>query len=95
MKSNNIDDLIHQAVFGKTEEIRNATHQEIREIAKKCGIFSASILPLYHAVRNQKVLGFTVPAFNIRTLTYDTAATIFSLAQEKSVGAFIFEIARS
>lgn len=95
MKSNNIDDLIHRAVFGETEEIRGAAHREIRETAKKQGIFSASILPLYHAVGNQKVSGFTVPAFNIRTLTYDTAAIIFSLAQEKKVGAFIFEIARS
>ncbi len=39
--------------------------------------------------------GFTVPAINIRGLTYDVARAIFRTAKGKNVGAFIFEIARS
>jgi fructose/tagatose bisphosphate aldolase len=39
--------------------------------------------------------GFTVPAINIRGLTYDVARSIFRKALEMKVGAFIFEIARS
>jgi fructose/tagatose bisphosphate aldolase len=39
--------------------------------------------------------GFTVPAINIRGLTYDVARAIFRKAIEMNVGAFIFEIARS
>ncbi|MFN3396624.1 MAG: class II fructose-bisphosphate aldolase, partial [Thermodesulfovibrionales bacterium] len=38
---------------------------------------------------------FTVPAINIRGLTYDVARAIFRKAIEMDVGAFIFEIARS
>src|SRR3972149_2839339 len=39
--------------------------------------------------------GFTVPAINIRGLTYDTARAIFRSAIRKKSGAFIFEIAKS
>src|SRR5213078_543921 len=38
---------------------------------------------------------FTVPAFNIRALTYDSARALFRAAKRHDVGAFIFEIARS
>ena len=36
-----------------------------------------------------------MPAINIRGLTYDSARAVFRKAKEMSVGAFIFEIARS
>jgi fructose/tagatose bisphosphate aldolase len=39
--------------------------------------------------------GFTVPAINIRGLTYDVARAIFRTAIDRKAGAFIFEIARS
>src|SRR5437588_4720287 len=38
---------------------------------------------------------FTVPAFNIRALTYHSARALFRAAMRHDVGAFIFEIARS
>ena len=39
--------------------------------------------------------GITVPAINIRGITYQVARTVFSAAIKNKVGAFIFEIARS
>jgi hypothetical protein len=42
-----------------------------------------------------EVSGFTVPAINIRGLTYDTARAIFRSAIKNDSGAFIFEIAKS
>ena len=39
--------------------------------------------------------GFTVPAINIRGLTYDAAKAIFRKANQVHAGALIFEIARS
>ena len=42
-----------------------------------------------------EVSGFTVPAINIRALTYDTAQAVFRAALAAGVGAVIFEIARS
>jgi fructose/tagatose bisphosphate aldolase len=38
---------------------------------------------------------FTVPAINLRTLTYDLAKAIFRVASKNNAGAFIFEIAKS
>ncbi len=47
------------------------------------------------ARRRGAVPAFTVPAFNIRALTYDAARALFRAAMRHGVGAFIFEIARS
>jgi fructose/tagatose bisphosphate aldolase len=39
--------------------------------------------------------GFTVPAINLRSMTYDLARAIFRVAKKNGSGAFAFEIARS
>jgi fructose/tagatose bisphosphate aldolase len=39
--------------------------------------------------------GFTVPAINLRSMTYDLARRIFRVASRNNSGAFVFEIARS
>lgn len=94
-KSDEIDSLIKTAVFSSEEEAKRKARQQIRKIALKQGIFPASIHFLYQAFGKEKASGFTVPAINIRTLTYDTAKTIFRTAKKNKIGAFIFEIARS
>jgi fructose/tagatose bisphosphate aldolase len=66
----------------------------IKEIAKACGAIPASIQGLYEEM-GRNYPGFTVPAMNIRGLTYDTARAVFRKALEMKVGAMIFEIARS
>ncbi|MFA5287465.1 MAG: aldolase, partial [Candidatus Omnitrophota bacterium] len=43
----------------------------------------------------QLVRGFTVPAINLRSMTYDLARAIFRTALKNNSGAFIFEIAKS
>jgi fructose/tagatose bisphosphate aldolase len=40
-------------------------------------------------------LGVTVPAINVRGMTYDVARVIFRVAMEKEAGAVLFELARS
>ena len=91
----NVDQLIHTAVFGDGSakaEARRTIHLE----ARKRGAVSSSIYPLYMAIgRGEVAKKFTVPAFNIRALTYDTARAMFRVAKKHEVGAFIFEIARS
>jgi fructose/tagatose bisphosphate aldolase len=89
-----MDDLIYEAVFNSDEEQRKALQRLIIEIAKKMGAVPSSIQSLYEEM-GKKYPGFTVPAINIRGLTYDTAKIIFRKAMEKNVGALIFEIARS
>src|SRR3990167_6376410 len=89
-----IDELIYEAVFNADEGQNNALQRLVIEIAKKAGAVPSSIQSLYEEM-GRNYPGFTVPAINIRGLTYDVARVIFKKAIEKNAGAFIFEIARS
>ena len=90
-----IDDLIRTAVLAPDEETRAAARWLIRRAGAAAGIHSASIQELYEAMGRGEVSGFTVPAINVRALTYDTAQAVFRAALASGVGATIFEIARS
>lgn len=90
-----IDDLVWSANFSPQEEVRLASSQIIRQIAIKLGAIPSSIQSLYQEFGQGKISGFTVPACNLRTLTYETAQTIFQVMKEKNIGPVIFEIARS
>lgn len=91
----NIDAFVYSSIFSSDQDVKKNCFLKINELAREKGIYSASIHDLYMAIGNGKASGFTVPAINIRTLTYDTARIIFKIALEKHVGAFIFELARS
>jgi fructose/tagatose bisphosphate aldolase len=90
-----IDQLVRDAVFGDAAskaEARKTIHTE----ARRRGAVPSSIYPLYTAIGKGEVTRrFTVPAFNIRALTYDSARAVFRAAMRHDVGAFVFEIARS
>ena len=90
---NMMDSLIYEAVFSEGEK-KNALLTLIKEIAKAAGAIPASIQSLYEEM-GRSYPGFTVPAMNIRGLTYDVARAVFRKAMEMKVGPFIFEIARS
>jgi len=89
-----MDELIHSAVFSEDKDRQNALFILMKEAAKAAGAVPASIQDLYEEM-GRNYPGFTVPAINIRGLTYDTAKAIFRKANEMNVGAMIFEIARS
>jgi fructose/tagatose bisphosphate aldolase len=90
-----IDQLVREAVFGDGDA-KSKARKEIHLEARKRGAVSSSIFPLYSAIgRGEVTRRFTVPAFNIRALTYDSACALFRAAMRNEVGAFIFEIARS
>ena len=89
-----IDGLVAQAVFGD-EPTREESRRQIRELAESRGIYAASIQGLYEAAGKGAYQNKTVPAINIRGLTYEVARAVFRAALKHKVGAFIFEIARS
>ncbi len=95
LKNIKIDHLVYNAVFNKESAIRDASRWLIRNTGNKLGIASSSIQSLYEAMGKKEYKGFTVPAINIRGLTYDVSRSIFRAAKKSHVGAFIFEIARS
>jgi fructose/tagatose bisphosphate aldolase len=95
LKSELIDNLIYTAVFSPDQATQEAARWLIRRAGVACGIMSASIQPLYEAMGRGELKGFTVPAINIRGLTYDAAQAVFRAAIKRQVGPVIFEIARS
>src|SRR5262249_30477074 len=86
--------LVWTAVFGKGEA-RDHARRRIREAAASLGILPASVLPLYKARGAGEVSGFTVPAINLRMLTYDAARAAFRAAKGTDTRIVLFEIARS
>jgi fructose/tagatose bisphosphate aldolase len=91
---NMMDDLIYSAVFEADAAKKEALLTLVKEIAKAAGAVPASIQGLYTEM-GRNYPGFTVPAINIRGLTYDVSRALFRKALEMKAGAFIFEIARS
>lgn len=90
----NADQVVRDAVFGDANS-KAAARKQIHLTARDKGAFPASVYPLYMAIARGEVRRFTVPAFNIRALTYDSARALFRAAKRHRVGTFIFEIARS
>ncbi len=90
-----IDDLIYTVVFSPDAATKEAAGWLIRRGAAALGILSASIQSLYEAMGRKEVKGCTVPAINIRGVSYDVAQAVFRAAIKGNVGPVIFEIARS
>jgi fructose-bisphosphate aldolase class II len=89
-----MDTLVRAAVFGESDEKEHARWL-IWEIGQAVGVRAASIHDLYMARGRGEIHGFTVPAINVRCMSYDTARAIFRTAIKMKAGAFILEIARS
>jgi fructose/tagatose bisphosphate aldolase len=95
-KAHSVDDLVYTAVFSSNEAAKAEARKQIHLRARRAGAVPSSIYPLYQAIgRGEVARKFTVPAFNIRALTYDVARALFRAAMRHNVGPFIFEIARS
>ena len=87
--------LVKEAALAPDPKVKEKAQQTIRELAVKQGAFPASIQGLYEAAGKKLYSGITVPAINIRGVTYDVARAVYRAALKDRVGAFIFEIARS
>lgn len=90
-----VDWLVYNAVFNSNKEIKANCRWIIKSAASSLGARPASIQGLYEAMGRGEASGFTVPAVNIRGLTYDVARGLFRSAIKNKTGAFIFEIAKS
>lgn len=90
-----IDYLIYSAVLSEDPTVKHLCNVYIRKLAKQRNIFSASLYPLYKAIGQGEVEGFTVPAMNVRTMTYDVAREVFKKIIQHEAAAFIFELSRS
>jgi fructose/tagatose bisphosphate aldolase len=90
-----VDGVVYTAVFGEGL-VRATARWLLWEVGQALGIYPASIHELYMAVgRGDAPHSFTVPAINVRAMTFNTARAIFRAANKYEAGAVIFEIARS
>jgi len=90
-----MDNLVLDLVMEQDKEKKKKLFKKILNLAYKKGIYPASIHQFYRARGRAEFSGFTVPAINLRTLTYDLARAIFRVAKKRNSGSFIFEIAKS
>ncbi len=94
-RNKTIDTLVYNAVFAASAQVRGMARWIIKSAANDLGIYSASIQGLYDAMGRGEVSGYTVPAVNIRGLTYDVARALVRCGEKNNANSFIFEIAKS
>ena len=94
LASKEMDALVRAAVFGD-QDTRDNARWLIWEIGQAVGVIPSSIHDLYMARGRGETGGYTVPAINVRGMSYDTARSIFRTAKSLNAGAFLLEIARS
>ncbi len=90
-----IDRLVYNAVFADNAEVRGHARWMIKSAGLSLGVWSASIQGLYDAMGRGDVTGYTVPAVNIRGMSYEVARALVRAGMKNNSAAFIFEIAKS
>ena len=94
-KSFDVEKTALELIMNDNLEKKKQLAKKIFDHATKEGIYLSSINDFYMARGRGEFSGFTVPAINIRSMTYDLASAIFRVGEKNNSGAFIFEIARS
>ncbi len=89
------DLLVDNIILSDSLDVKNACYWIVWETARNVGIYPSSIQSFYEARGREDIKGFTVPAMNLRTFTYEMAKSVFKVAKKYNAGAFIFEIAKS
>lgn len=91
----NIEKLALEMALAASLDDKRKIAGEIFKTAHDKGIYPNSINDFYMARGKGKFSGFTVPAMNLRSMTFYLASAIFKAAKKINAGAFIFEIAKS
>ena len=95
LKAKLIDELVYNLCLNEDQAVRDSCCWIIWEVAGELGIYLSSIQRLYEAKGKEKYDRITVPAVNIRGLTYDVARVLFRAAMKLNSLTFIFELAKS
>ncbi len=89
-----IEAIVRIAVFGEAADSK-AARALIQDAAPRLGAVPSSIAPLYAARGRGEAGGFTVPAVNIRGMSWDTSRALFRAIQATEATATVFELARA
>lgn len=93
--SDDIEETAMELIFTDDSAKKREIAKEILDAAIAEGAYPSSIQEFYLARGRGEFRGFTIPAINLRSMTYDLARTIFRVAKKNNSSAFVFEIARS
>ena len=94
-KALEIDKIVTDMVLTDDVVLKKKLAKKIGDLAYKKGIYPSSIQDYYMARGKEEFSGSTVPAINLRSLTYDLARAIFRVGKKNNSKTFIFEIAKS
>ena len=94
-ESFDVDKTAMELVMNDDVTKKKQLAKKILDVAHEKGAYPSSIHEFYMARGKGEFSGFTVPAINLRSMTYDLARAIFRAAEKNRSGAFVFEIARS
>lgn len=89
-----IDDLAQTLAFAP-DQLQRDLLKSLLAIAQEEGVVLASIAPFYASVASGSIRPATVPAFNVRGLTYGVARAIWRTVRRLEAGPVIFELAPS
>lgn len=95
LREKSLKEIVETATLSDRPEVKDYAIYTIFQIANALGAKLASIHTFYMAMGKGRISGFTVPAVNLRGLTYDAARALIRSAKKINAGAFIFEIAKS
>ncbi len=93
--SQEMDKVVLELSLSKDMGRKKEIAKSILSSAREKGVYPASINSFYQARGRSEFGRLTVPAINLRGMTYDLARALFRVARAKNAGAFIFEIART
>jgi fructose-bisphosphate aldolase, class II len=94
-RSGDIEETAIELVLAVDPARKREMAKEILQAALDEGAYPSSIQEFYMGRGRGEFGGFTIPAINLRSMTYDLARSIFRVAKKNDSGAFVFEIARS
>ena len=94
-ESFDVEKTVMELVMSNDEAKKRRLARKIFDVAHEKGVYPSSIHEFYMARGRGEFGGFTVPAINLRSMTYDLARAIFRVGEKNGSGVFIFEIARS
>jgi len=90
-----VHNLVDTIILSDSPSLKKFCYFVTYQVAINCNIIPSSIQELYEEKARENFPPFTVPAINLRTLTFDLARAIFRAGERLNGGAFIFEIAKS
>ena len=95
IKSFDVEKTVMELILSDDMVKKKQLAKNIFDAAYRQGAYPASINEFYMARGRGEFEGFTVPAINLRSMTYDLACKIFKVGKKNNSGAVVFEIARS